>query len=315
MPSQFRSQGVMEESDRSLWFRDTINPNFVQLHRVRDTILRTETRFQSAQIIQTCSFGKCLVLDEKIQSAEVDEFIYHEALVHPAMIACANPRTVFVAGGGEGATLREILRYDSIEKVVMVDIDQETVDICRRFLPSMNQGAFDDARVELLHLDARAYLDESGERFDVIIVDLTEPLEGGTSHPLYTRQFYQMVQDRLSPEGILAVQSGSCTFGDIDIFVAISSTLRSVFPLVLPYQAHVPSFGGPWGFSLASHQLSPVPMPIKEVDKRIRQRLSGSLRFYDGVTHQGMFRLPRYVRQELRRGKTIITDEQPLFLH
>ena len=124
-----------------------------------------------------------------------------------------------------------------------------------------------------------------------------------------------MVQDRLSPEGILTVQSGSCTFGDIDIFVAINSTLRSVFPLVVPYQAHVPSFGGPWGFSLASHQMSPVPMPIKEVDKRIRQRLSGTLRFYDGVTHQGMFRLPRYVRQELRRGKTIITDEQPLFLH
>lgn len=304
----------MEESDPDLWFRDVINPDFVQLHRLRQTVYSGKTAFQSVEVIDTDGFGRCLVLDGKIQSAEMDEFIYHEALVHPAMIGHLDPRTVFVAGGGEGATVREALRHRSVEKVVMVDIDKEAVDICRRFLPSMHRGAFDDRRTELLHLDAKEYLASSKQRFDVIIIDLTDPVEGGPSCMLYTQEFYRLVQERLSPTGTLVLQAGPCSLEELRIFVAINRTLQSVFPSVSPYQAHIPSFGGLWGFAMASQQSNPLSLSAEEVDRRIGARLSDNLRFYDGVTHRGLFHPPLYLRHELSRGKTIITNNNPLFI-
>ncbi len=304
----------MEEADPSKWFRDIINPDFVQLHRFTGTAYSGKTRFQSVDVISTKSFGRCLVLDDKIQSAEMDEFVYHEALVHPAMTAHSHPRQVFIAGGGEGATLREVLRHRCVDKALMIDIDKEAVEICRRFLPSMHRGAFEDNRVELLHLDARAYLTNSDQKYDVIIIDLTDPLKGGPSSLLYTKEFYQLVRERLSPGGILAVQSGSCSLGDLNIFVIINSTLRSVFPAVFPYQAFIPSFGGLWGFTLASEEVDPFSISIEEVDKLISDRVSEDLNFYDGLTHQGMFYLPRYLRRELSREDTIVTDKNPLYV-
>jgi len=305
----------MEEDDPNQWFRDSINPNFVQLHRVREITYSGKTKFQSLEVIQTSHFGTCLVLDGKMQSSELDEFIYHEALVHPAMITHPNPRKVFIAGGGEGATLREVLAHNTVERVVMVDIDQEAVDICRRFLPSFHQGSFEDSRVELLHLDAREYLNNSDERFDIIVMDITDPLEGGPAYLLYSQQFYQLARERLTSEGMISVQSGSCCWGEALAYVAIIRTLSSVFPSVFPYQADIHSFGGLWGFTLASQQLDPLSLSVEEVDRRVSTRISRNLRFYDGISHKGMFCLPKHLRQEVSQGKNIITDENPLFVH
>jgi spermidine synthase len=287
--------------DPRLWFYDTINPHFVQMHRVSDIVYSGRTRFQQLQVIQTTSFGQCLILDGKLQSSEKDEFIYHEALVHPAMITHPRPTKVFIAGGGEGATLREALKDRSVERVVMVDIDEEAVDICRRLLPSLHQHSFDDKRVELIYLDARKYLADCREQFDVIILDLTDPVEDGLSYLLYTQEFYRLAKGRLAARGVLCLQAGSCSLGETGIYVAVNNNLRCVFPLVSQYQAHVPSFGGEWGFALASEEqeLNPLLLSAEEVDGRISARLTGGLQFYDGVAHQSMFRLPRYLRQEM----------------
>ena len=302
------------DDDPSVWFSDTINPNFVQRYRVRGTLYTGQTRYQSMQVIDTHEFGRCLVLDGKLQSSQRDEFIYHEALVHPALITHSQPSTVFIAGGGEGATLREVLAHRSVKKAVMVDIDQEAVDVCRRFLPSLHQGCFDDRRVELLHLDARKYLAESKQKFDAIVMDITDPVEGGPSSMLYTREFYGIVAERLAPGGVLAVQSGPCNLHDMAVFTAISSTLREVFPKVFPYTASVPSFGGAWGFMLAAKDVDPLALSAGEIDNRLSVRVGQELRFYDGTTHQGMFRLPRYLRDAMREPKSIITDQSPVFL-
>ena len=302
------------DDDPSVWFSDTINPNFVQRYRVRGTLYTGQTRYQSMQVIDTHEFGRCLVLDGKLQSSQRDEFIYHEALVHPALITHSQPSTVFIAGGGEGATLREVLAHRSVKKAVMVDIDQEAVDVCRRFLPSLHQGCFDDPRVELLHLDARKYLSESEQKFDVIVMDITDPVEGGPSSMLYTREFYGIVAERLAPGGVLAVQSGPCNLHDMAVFTAISSTLREVFPKVFPYTASVPSFGGAWGFMLAAKDVDPLALSAGEIDNRLSVRVGQELRFYDGTTHQGMFRLPRYLRDAMREPKSVITDQSPVFL-
>jgi len=302
------------DDDPSVWFSDAINPNFVQRYRVRGTLYTGQTRYQSMQVIDTCDFGRCLVLDGRLQSSQRDEFIYHEALVHPALISHPGPSRVFIAGGAEGATLREVLAHRSVKEAVMVDIDEEAVDVCRRFLPSLHQGSFDDSRVELLHMDARKYLAESKQKFDAIVMDITDPVEGGPSWMLYTREFYRIVSERLAPGGIVAVQSGPCNLHDMAVFTAINRTLREVFPDVFPYTAVVPSFGGAWGFTLVAKTADPLVLSAGEINHRLSTRVSKELRFYDGMTHQGMFRLPRYLRDGMRERKAIITDQSPVFL-
>jgi spermidine synthase len=300
------------DPDKRDWFSDYLSPNLTALHSIKEKIYSGRTKFQTIEIISTGSFGICLVLDGKIQSSEADEFIYHEALVHPAMLTHPQPETVFIAGGGEGATLREVLSHETVKRVVMVDIDEEVVSICRRLLPSWHQKAFDDPRVALHFADARKYLKESSEGFDIIIIDLVDPLEQGPARLLYTQEFYRIVEQRLGPIGIMSVQSEPAEWTNLDNFAAIAGTLRNVFPIARPYQVHVPSFFGLWGFVVASQSLDAHELTPDEIDNRISTRMSKKPKSYDGLTHQAMFTLPKHIRWQLTASTRIITDEQPI---
>jgi spermidine synthase len=303
------------DSDPDKWFYDRVNPNLIQLHSIEEVLYTGQTRFQSVEIIRSGSFGKFLVLDGKIQSSEADEFIYHEALVQPAMITHPCPEVAFIAGGGEGATLREVLSHNTVKRVVMADIDAEVVALCQKFLPDHSRGSFADKRTELRHVDARDYLAKCREQFDIIIIDLPDPLEEGPAYLLYTREFYELVRERLTTSGIICVQSGSAAWMELLNFTAVSNTLNSVFPIVRPYCIDVPSFGGPWGFCLASHNLDPVQLSPADVDERIASRQLSGLRCYDGLTHQGLFSLPSHLRGELAKPGRLITDSEPLYIY
>jgi len=303
------------DTDPDKWFYDRVSRNLIQLHSIEEMLYTGQSKFQSIQIIGTGSFGKCLMLDGKIQSSEVDEFIYHEALVQPAMITHPCPETVFIAGGGEGATIREVLSHNTVKRAVMVDIDEEVVAICQKFLPNHSRGSFEDRRSELHHGDARDYLAKCGEKFDIIIIDLPDPIEEGPAYLLYTQEFYQLVRDRLTANGIITVQAGSAAWTELLNFTAVSNTLKSVFPIVCPYQVNVPSFGGPWGFCLASQNLNPLLLSVTEVDDRISARSLSGLKSYDGLTHQGMFSLPKHLRGELSKQISLITDNEPLYIY
>ncbi len=298
------------------WFHDYVTPDMVQSYSIKEIIYSGRTHYQSVEIIESGGLGRCLILDGKIQSSEWDEFIYHEALVHPPMIAHPHPQRVFIAGGGEGATLREVLAHSSVKAVVMVDIDEEVIDICRRFLPSWHQGSFEDSRLELRFVDARKYLQECvdrGEKFDVIILDLPEPIEEGPAYLLHTREFYQLVRETLVPDGIVSLQAGSSSWGNHRCFTAVVNTLKAAFPLVFPYDTFIPSYGGTWGFALASQKLS-LPDPT-EIDGLISSRLNKPLRFYDSLSHQGLFSLPKHLRQAIDSEKTVITTGQPFSIY
>lgn len=305
----------MNNNAPDTWFNDHISENLVQSHRINEVLYAGKTRFQSARIVESAGLGRCLILDNKIQSSELDEFIYHEALVHPPMLAHPRPQKVFIAGGGEGATLREVLRYGTVEKAVMVDIDEEVIALCRKYLPDHSSGAFEDRRAELYHTDAREYLAGCAERFDVIIIDLPDPIEEGPAYLLYTCEFYQMVKDRLNDPGIISVQAGSASLTETLNLTVVSNTLKSVFSKVQTYQAHVPGFGSPWGFCSASDRLDPAALSPAEIDARLAARSLTGLRFYDGISHQGMFSLPLYLRRELSRQKRLIKDAEPLYLY
>jgi spermidine synthase len=303
------------DTDPDRWLRDNISEDFVQLHRIEEVLYTGQTKYQSAQIARSSNFGICLVLDGKIQSSEADEFIYHEALVQPAMITHPGPEAVFIAGGGEGATLREVLSHKTVKRAVMVDIDDEVVALSKKYLPNHSRGAFEDSRTELYHTDARDYLAKSNDKFDVIIIDLPDPIEAGPAYLLYTREFYQIVRDRLTDNGIVVVQAGSASLTELLNFTAVNNTLKSVFPIVSQYKVDMPCFGGPWGFCLASLEYDPALLLPGEVDNRLAARSLTGLKLYDGLTHQGMFSLPRYIREALVSQSKLITDADPLYLY
>ena len=303
------------DTDPDKWFYDRVNRNLIQMHSIKEILFTGQTKFQSAELIRSGAFGKCLILDGKIQSSENDEFIYHQALVQPAMVTHPCPETVFIAGGGEGATLREALSHSTVKRAVLVDIDEEVIAICKKYLPEYNMGSFEDKRTELYHTDARDYLAKCDESFDIIIIDLPDPIEEGPAYLLYTQEFYQLVRDRLTSNGIISVQAGSASWAELLNFSAVNNTLKSVFPIVCPYQVDIPCFGGPWGFCLASLNLNPLLLSATEIDSRLSIRQLNDLKFYDGLTHQGMFSVPRHLRDKLSRQGRLITDNQPLYIY
>ena len=304
----------MTQSSVYKWFFETTTPVEGHFHAITRTLFSLQTKFQHMEILETASYGKCLVLDGRIQSSVADDFIYHESLVHPAMILHPRPETALVIGGGEGATLREILRYPSIRRAVMVDIDQAVVEACREHLPEMHRGAFADPRLELRHEDARAYLETTRESFDVVIVDLTEPLEEGPACLLFTREFYRHVAGRLTERGTLALQAGMTKIGELAFYAAMTRTLADVFPVVAPYQSFIPCFGTPWGFILAAKDGDPRTLAPASVDQRVHERVTGELLFYDGLAHHHMFGLPKFLRQTIASCDRSITDAEPMIV-
>ena len=283
--------------------------------QVREVLHSGHTAYQQVELLESEIYGRSLVLDGKTQSTERDEFVYHEGLVHPAMCFHPGPRTVFIGGGGEGGTLRETLAHRSVERVVMLDLDQEVVELCRRFLPQHHQGSFDDPRLDLRHEDARAFLENTQESFDVMIMDLVDPLEGGTAVLLYTQEYYQIAKSRLKPGGILVTQSGPAGLISFEeCFTTIYNTLSQVFDYAMAYQVHVPSFQTLWGFTLASDTELPHLATPDRVDGLIDRRLSKPLRFYDGEGHRGMFSLPKFLRLGIGEETRINRDDAPVFM-
>jgi spermidine synthase len=296
------------------WFLEPLTPDLFHGVSISRVVASGRTRYQQVEVLETPAFGRVLVLDGKTQSAEGEEFVYHEALVHPAMVTHPQPRSVFIGGGGEGATAREVLRHATVEEVVMVDVDQEVVEMAREHLP-FHQGAFHDPRLRLHFADAFAFLEQSPACYDVCIFDLSDPMQGGPAYLLYTQEFYRLVRSRLNPGGLMVTQAGPASIVNWgEVFTAIHHTLATVFPRTAAYTVPMMSFGEVWGFVIASTGPDPHSLTPAEVEATLAQRRVGGLRFYDGVVHPALFALPKYLRQALAGEKRIITKERPLFV-
>lgn len=277
-------------------------------HRIRRTVLSTRSPYQKIDIVDTCAFGRVLFLDNMVQSSELDEFIYHEMLVHPALFTHGPVRSVCIIGGAEGATLREVLRHDP-QRVVMVDIDEKLVEICKKHLPAWSQGAFEDPRVELRFEDGRKFLERAIETFDAILIDLSDPLQGGPSTLLYTKEFYGIVYQRLSEGGCAAVQSETFHPARIEAHARVRNTLLEVFPFVRPYGYMSHAFHELYSFTLASKRLDPDQVDIEEAFRAKKL----PLRYYSPELHRGMFKLPANLYEAYARYRRIITDQDVVY--
>ncbi|CAL5059218.1 unnamed protein product [Urochloa decumbens] len=224
------------EEEESVWYEEEIDDDLKLCYALNSVLHRGASKYQEIALIDTKHFGKALIIDGKMQSAEADEFIYHESLIHPPLLFHPNPKTVFIMGGGEGSAAREVLRHSTVQRVVMCDIDEEVVDFCRAHL-SANRAAFASDRLRLVIDDARAELEKSSEKFDVIVGDLADPVEGGPCYQLYTKGFYdRVVKPKLSDgRGVFVTQAGPAgVLTHREVFSSIYNTLRHVFKCIGP---------------------------------------------------------------------------------
>lgn len=260
----------------------------VMVMKVKNVYAATKTEYQEVQIVDLEEFGKALVLDGYVQSTEADEFLYHESLVQPAMTTHPNPTKVLVIGGGEGATIREVLKHSTVVEAVMVDIDGELVELAKKYLEVMHRGSFSDPRVKVLIMDGLKYVEEAPQNhYDVVISDLTDPYGPEISKMLYSTEFYAKTKKLMKNDGILVTQAGSSFFFP-EVYEEIVSNLKRVFKIVREYWTWIPSFGYACNYVMASDTHDPLKLTPDEVDKILRSRDVVN-KYYDGRQHQAMF--------------------------
>lgn len=297
--------------DDAIWMREIITPFDVYLHGASEILTWQRTAYQELCIARNAAFGTMLFLDGIVQSSEADEFIYHEAIVQPAMLAVGAPRRVLVLGGGEGACLREVLRWDTVEHAVMVDLDAQVIAACRQHLPEWHQGSFADPRVRLLHADAVAYLEAVDEPFDVIVSDMTDPVEEGPSTFCFTEEYFDKCAAALTDEGVLAVQAGPRSPVELALHAKVIRSMRRAFPHVESYPCDAAVYGRPLGFAIASRTPIVARLAPGRTAPLLDAHVRGPLRHVDAPVAHALMATPRWVRDAIAASDTTYTDTAP----
>ncbi len=258
------------------------------------TLIETlQTRYQLIEVFDTTSLGKLMRIDGANMTSERDEFFYHENLVHPAAIAHAAPHNVLIIGGGDGGSSEEVMKHPSVERVVLVELDQSVIDIAKKYFSAVHRDVFKNPKLEVRIGDGEAFVNSTSDRFDLIYLDLTDPI--GPSEALYTQDFFLACKRALSAGGAVVLHTGS-PFSHPDRVAGTLANLRAVFQRVAPYFVHVPSYGAVWGFAVASDAIDLHAISIAEIDHRLRQRVIADRQYYNGETHVAMLAVPEYIK-------------------
>jgi spermidine synthase len=303
----------MSSDATGIFINETHTSAAIWQYRVEKMILEGQTRFQTYQIANIPRFGKSLFLDYNIQTSLMDEHVFHECMSQPAMTLHPNPKRVVVCGGGEGATLREALKHNTVTEATMVDIDEELVDMVKEHMPEWHQGAFEDPRTTLLHTDARGWLQgQKGANWDIILSDLPNPHEDGPGQMLFTKEYFQICADALAEDGVFAMQAGSANQNYPECMVSCIKTLESMdcWSHVAGYWGVVTTFFQPWGFVLASKKHDPLALTAQEISARFAAR-GVDTAYYTPRFHQAVFTLPDYLLAAKAQTARVLTDAEP----
>ncbi len=240
----------MIEDDRLLFVENSLK-DFITIFFVEEIIVKERTPFQKIEIYKLKNFGYSLFLNGVLQSTELDEYIYHEALVHPAIFSHPSPKKVFIGGGGECCTLREVLKHQEVEYVKMKEIDERLFELIKENIPHFSNQCYNDKRVDLKFDDAKSIVDEK-EKYDVIIFDLCDPDEENTEKGYYSFNFLKNLKKKMNNNAILSLQAGSLYFHNVKYLKKIYRSLRELFNNVIMFEIFPPSFQAPWVICLAS---------------------------------------------------------------
>jgi spermidine synthase len=294
-----------------LWISEYLTPCDVWQHGVTKLLAARQTPFQEMQVVESGPYGKALVLDGKWQTCTGDEFLYHEPIAHGPCVIHGRPERVLIAGGADGGVLREVLKWKSVREAVVADIDGDVVAACRELLPEIHQGAFDDPRSRIVIGDAYELIGSSPGTWDVIIADLTDPIEEGPAYKLFTQEFFRLCKAALRPGGVFVNQGGSMSPPLAHLLVRVWKTIASVFAETAVLTANVPTYGSAWGLVLASDQpfaRQPDPATINAL---LADRVTGPLRMFDGEALLGALQSPKYLRDRFTAETTVYTLSAP----
>ena len=279
--------------DNSRYLAERLTPDFGFYLREAQLLAQKQSPWQHIEVFENALFGRVMRIDGCFMTSERDEFFYHEPMVHLPAIAHGGPRSALVVGGGDGGAAEELLKHPGMERVVLAELDADVVQLAREWLGNIHRGAFDDPRLEVRLGDARALIESGTERFDQIVLDLTDPF--GPALDLYTVEFYQACQRTLLPGGVLSLHLGSPIHLPGSM-ARIAASLRAAFPIVRPYLQYVPLYGTLWCMAMASDTTDPALLDATEVEARIAARGLQDLQLYNGATHQALLAQPNFVR-------------------
>ena len=271
-----------------LWFHDSteIAHGFRTSIKIKDVLCHYRSRFQEIAIFETERLGRMLVLDDITMLTEFDEFAYHEMIVHVPLLVHPKPARILVIGGGDGGTVREILKHPEVEQVQVCEIDEEVINACRKFLPSL-ASSFDDPRVEILCQDGAEFVTQHPNTFDIVIVDSTDPI--GPGQILFQREFYEGMKSALTKDGIAVTQCESIYLHK-DVIKGVSSFARELYPKLGYYYTLVPTYpSGLIGFFFCSLKYDPLTPPSRERAAHLKD-----LRYYTPEVHLSAFTLPGF---------------------
>lgn len=274
----------------NFWLQEKHTDGYEVKWKIDGIIHSEKTKYQELAIVETREWGRALILDGALQTSEKDEFIYHEMIVHPAMCTHPKPEKVLIIGGGDGGTLREVVKHSRVNEIDMVEIDERVIENSKKYLPSL-ACAFDDQRVSLHVEDGVWFVKKFSGKYDVVIVDSSDPV--GPAVQLFSRDFYQDVFAALKNDGLVVVQSESPFFYQ-ETFKSVYKNISTVFPYTFTYLVPIPTYvSGPWSFTIGSKKYDPLKLTSD------REHIPG-LKYYNEGIHTSVFCLPSFIKEMLK---------------
>lgn len=275
------------------WVMEQLTENAAFGFRAHN-VQRQHTPFQTLEMLDTPSFGRVMRLDDHFMTSEGEEFFYHECMAHPAAMAHPDPQQVLVIGGGDGGLAEELLKHNTVQRLVLAELDEAVIEVSKAQLQRVHNGVWDDPRLQLQIGDGMAYVDSTTDRFDLILLDLTDPHTPAGS--LYSAEALQRMRRVLNPGGALVLHLGSPVFHAEQVR-ALSQTLKATFAQVACYGTYVPLYGAYWGMAVCSDRLQPTAVSAAQIDERLAARGVTDLQYYNADIHGALFALPNYYRK------------------
>lgn len=279
-------------------FVETLYDSYGQRFSIDEVFFESRTEHQHLLIFHNAKFGRVMALDGVVQTTERDEFYYHEMLAHVPLFAHGAARRVLIVGGGDGGLLREVVKHREVEQVTQVEIDGSVVEMAKTWLPDHSRGAFDDPRFELVIADGAEFVRTAERRFDVILVDSTDPI--GPGEVLFSTEFYRNCDALLAPGGVLVNQNG-VPFMQLDEVRKTARAFRELFADWHFYGVAVPTYvGGIMTLGWATQEPTLRSVPLEVLEARFADAAIDT-RYYTPAVHRGAFALPRFVEEAIER--------------
>ncbi|MFC7062292.1 spermidine synthase [Halobacillus seohaensis] len=269
------------------WFTEKQTENFGITAKVKRSLHKERTDFQDLEMLETEEWGNMLVLDDMVMTTEKDEFVYHEMLAHVPLFTHPSPKKVLVVGGGDGGVIREVLKHESVEKAVLVEIDGKVIEYSKQYLPAIS-GALEDPRVDVQVDDGFMHIAKSKREYDVIMVDSTEPV--GPAVSLFSKGFYEGIAKALKEDGILVAQTDNPWFKS-ELVRQVHADVKETFPITKVYTANIPTYpSGLWTFTMGSKIYHPQRIPVERFTNI-------KTKYYTSELHNACFALPKFVKE------------------